>query len=109
METLAAIADSFTQNEIVSSNEFRAVLGFQPVNDKRADALLNKNINPIADDPNATVPMAEGIDEQQGSGGFGQNENQIDVSGLSLEEAEEYLRQLEETEKELDGMMANGK
>lgn len=109
VETLAAIADSFTQNEIVSSNEFRAVLGFQPVNDKRADALLNKNINPIADDPNATVPMAEGIDEQQGSGGFLQNENQIDVDSLSLEEAEEYLRQLEEAEKELDGVMANGK
>ena len=95
VETLAAIADSFTQNEIVSSNEFRAVLGFQPVNDARADALLNKNINPIADDPNATVPMAEGLD-QQGS-------TELDVESLSIEEAQEYLRQLDELEKELGG------
>lgn len=98
VDTLAAIADSFTQNEIVSSNEFRAVLGFQPVNDSRADALLNKNINPIADDPNATVPMAEGIDSQ--------NSTELDVESLSIEEAQEYLRQLEELEKELGG--ANG-
>lgn len=98
VDTLAAIADSFTQNEIVSSNEFRAVLGFQPVNDSRADALLNKNINPIADDPNATVPMAEGLDSQ--------NSTELDVESLSVEEAQEYLRQLEELEKELGG--ANG-
>lgn len=95
VETLAAIADSFTQNEIVSSNEFRAVLGFQPVDDKRADALLNKNINPIADDPNASVPMAEGVDEQSST--------ELDVESLSMEEAQEYLRQLEELEKELGG------
>lgn len=96
VETLAAIADSFTQNEIVSSNEFRAVLGFQPVDDARADALLNKNINPIADDPNATVPMAEGIDSNQN-----ENDFSLDVDSMSLEEAQEYLRQLDGLEKEL--------
>ena len=96
VETLAAIADSFTANEIVSSNEFRAVLGFQPVDDQRADALLNKNINPIADDPNATPPMASGLEEQSSGSG-------IDINSLSLEEAEEYLKQLDEMQKELDG------
>lgn len=97
VDTLAAIADSFTANEIISSNEFRAVLGFQPVDDSRADALLNKNINPLADDPTASMPMATGIDDT------GQNGNHIDVSSLSLEEAEEYLRQLDELEKEIGG------
>lgn len=96
VETLASIADSFTANEIVSSNEFRAVLGFQPVDNQRADALINKNINPIADDPNESVPMAEGIDEQQSN-----LEESIDIESLSLEEAEEYLRQLEELENEM--------
>lgn len=98
-EQLANIADMFTRNEIVSANEFRAVLGFQPVDDARADALLNKNINPIADDPTASVPMAEGIDES------GQNGNpaEIDVESLSLEEAQEYLRQLDDLEKEIGG------
>lgn len=103
VETLAAIADSFTANEIVSSNEFRAIIGFQPSNDPRADALLNKNINPIADDPNQGIPMAEGLDE----GGINQNPEHIDVSALSLEEAEEYLRQLDELQQQLDGVTSN--
>lgn len=105
VETLAAIADSFTANEIVSSNEFRAIIGFQPSNDPRADALLNKNINPIADDPNQGIPMAEGLDE----GGVNQNPEHMDVSGLSLEEAEEYLRQLDELQKQLDGVTSNAR
>ena len=96
VETLAAIADSFTANEIVSANEFRAVLGFQPVDDARADALLNKNINPLKDDPNASVPMADD------SGYYG-GVPELDVNSLSAEEAEEYLRQLDELERELGG------
>lgn len=99
VETLAAIADSFTANEIVSSNEFRAVLGFQPVDDARADALLNKNINPLADDPTASVPMATGLDEQQD---FDMNSG-LDVESMSLEEAESYLAELEELKKQLKG------
>lgn len=98
VETLAAIADSFTANEIVSSNEFRAILGFQPSNDPRADQLLNKNINPIADDPGAQPAMAEGLEENQNG-----METELDVESMSMEEAQEYLRQLEELEKELGG------
>lgn len=100
VETLATIADSFTANEIVSANEFRAVLGFQPVDDARADALLNKNINPLKDDPDASVPMATGVDENTQNGEF---DSGIDIDSLSLEEAEEYLRQLEEIEREMGG------
>lgn len=103
VEKLAAIADSFTANEIVSANEFRAVLGFQPVDDARADALLNKNINPLKDDPNASVPMAsEDVSVEDGGMGSG-----VDIESLSAEEAEEYLRQLDELEKELDGVSSN--
>ena len=98
VETLAAIADSFTANEIVSSNEFRAILGFQPSNDPRADQLLNKNINPIADDPGAQPAMAEGLEENQNG-----MSRELDVESMSMEEAQEYLRQLEELEKELGG------
>jgi len=98
VETLAAIADSFTQNEIVSSNEFRAVLGFQPVDDARADALLNKNINPLADDPNASVPMAQGLDNES------ESYDGVDIDSLSLEEAQEYMRQLDELKAELAGV-----
>lgn len=43
---IADIADKFTRNEIMSSNEVRAVIGLRPVDDPKADELRNKNINP---------------------------------------------------------------
>lgn len=42
---LAEIADKLTRNEILSSNEFRGVIGYRPRQEKRADQLLNKNLN----------------------------------------------------------------
>lgn len=44
-EQLAELADKFTRNEIVTSNEFRQILGFKPSDDPRADELRNKNLN----------------------------------------------------------------
>lgn len=41
---LADIADKFTRNEILSSNEFRGVIGFKPSKDPKADELRNKNL-----------------------------------------------------------------
>lgn len=43
---MADIADKFTRNEIMSSNEVRQKLGLLPVNDPKADELRNKNLNP---------------------------------------------------------------
>lgn len=42
---IAEIADKFTRNEILSSNEIRAIVGYKPVEDERADELRNKNLN----------------------------------------------------------------
>ena len=42
---LAEIADKFTRNEIMTSNEIRAVIGMKPANDPKADELVNSNIN----------------------------------------------------------------
>lgn len=42
---IAEIADKFTRNEILSSNEIRAIVGYKPVEDERADQLRNKNLN----------------------------------------------------------------
>jgi hypothetical protein len=41
---LAEIADKFTRNEILSSNEFRAVIGYRPSTDPKADELRNSNM-----------------------------------------------------------------
>lgn len=41
---LAEIADKFTRNEIMSSNEIRKVIGMKPSKDPKADQLVNSNI-----------------------------------------------------------------
>lgn len=42
---IAEIADKFTRNEIMSSNDIRAIMGMRPSDDPRADELRNKNLN----------------------------------------------------------------
>lgn len=42
---LAEIADKFTRNEIMTSNEIRQVVGMKPSDDPKADELRNANIN----------------------------------------------------------------
>jgi len=42
---VAESADSLTRNEIMSSNEFRQVIGLKPSDDPKADMLINSNLN----------------------------------------------------------------
>lgn len=42
---IAEIADKFTRNEIMTSNEIRSVIGMKPSKDPKADELINSNIN----------------------------------------------------------------
>lgn len=42
---IAEIADKFTRNEIMTSNEIRQVVGMKPSDDSRADELRNKNLS----------------------------------------------------------------
>ena len=42
---LAEIADKFTRNEIMTSNEIRQVVGIKPSSDPKADKLVNSNIS----------------------------------------------------------------
>ena len=47
---IAEIADKFTRNEIMTSNEIRQVVGMKPSNDPKADQLVNSNISqPVAE------------------------------------------------------------
>lgn len=48
---IAEIADKFTRNEIVSSNEIRQVIGFKPSLDPQADELRNANMPQPGDKP----------------------------------------------------------
>lgn len=53
---IAEIADKFTRNEILSSNDIRSIIGYKPSNDPRADELRNKNLNADHDQLRKQLP-----------------------------------------------------
>ena len=67
---IAEIADKFTRNEIMTSNEIRQIVGMQPSKDPKADELVNSNISQAKQDipqtSNATEVNEEGGDSQNG-------------------------------------------
>lgn len=78
IDNIAEIADKFTRNEIVTSNEIRQIIGMKPSDDPNADVLRNKNLydtssgmggpgalpTSAAEDPNANEPATEEDMEQ---------------------------------------------
>ena len=56
---LAEIADKFTRNEIMTSNEIRQIVGMKPSDDPRADELRNKNLNESKEDEAIDLAEAE--------------------------------------------------
>ena len=63
---VAQVADTFTRNEIATSNEIRQLIGWKPSIDPKADELRNANISaPNGDSSGATAVSGE----QTGSGG----------------------------------------
>ena len=64
---IAEIADKFTRNEIMTSNEIRQKIGMKPSDDPKADQLINSNIShPIEDQqmyPEEEVPYDEAEEE----------------------------------------------
>lgn len=59
VSSIAEIADKFTRNEILSSNEVRSIIGFKPATDPKADELRNKNI------PEPNAPTDQTVQGQQ--------------------------------------------
>ena len=45
VSAVAEMADKFTRNEIMTSNEFRQAIGMKPSKDPKADELRNANIS----------------------------------------------------------------
>lgn len=76
---IADMADKFTRNEIMSSNEFRVKCGLKPSDQPGADELRNKNLN------QSNTQTAEGTEPAE----------ETEALGLSPEEAD-TLRQLEQ-------------
>ena len=67
---IAEIADKFTRNEILTSNEIRQIVGIKPSNDPKADELINSNISQSKKDNSVfTRDLAKEFEE----GGKNQN------------------------------------
>jgi hypothetical protein len=62
---IAEIADKFTRNEIMTSNEIRQIIGMKPSDDPRADELRNKNLSAPSEDkvPNSEVQLNDENEE----------------------------------------------
>lgn len=66
---IAEIADKFTRNEILTSNEIRQIIGIKPSEDPKADELRNSNIAEAKQDRTLEKPVSESLEE----GGKNQN------------------------------------
>lgn len=82
---IADIADKFTRNEILSSNEIRGIIGYKPSDDPNADQLRNSNLN----HPDEGQPAEAPVDEADA-------------------EAEEEEENTELTDEEIDRLLAEG-
>lgn len=58
---IAEIADKFTRNEIMTSNEIRQIVGMQPSKDPKADELVNSNISQAKQDIPQTSNAIGGV------------------------------------------------
>lgn len=60
VNNIADIADKFTRNEIITSNEFRQIIGMMPSDDPKADQLVNSNIR----QPEESTPAGQPVPEE---------------------------------------------
>lgn len=75
---ISEIADKFTRNEIMTSNEIRQIIGMKPSDDPKADELRNKNLSePAGSDEGSndvTPEETEQLKPPDTQGGIVQNE-----------------------------------
>ena len=58
---IAEIADKFTRNEIMTSNELRQIVGLRPSDDPNADVLRNKTLS----QSNQEIAQQQGVNPAQ--------------------------------------------
>ena len=63
---IAEIADKFTRNEIMTSNEIRQIVGMKPADDPKADELVNSNITQPEQEQYPKVPIVDDKNYKEG-------------------------------------------
>lgn len=96
---IAEIADKFTRNEIMTSNEIRQIVGMKPSTDPNADRLLNSNLN------HPGGPMGAGGEQTTEEGDAGADPNQMTPEQYkqSVADLDDLDAQLDELEKLASG------
>lgn len=92
VNNIADIADKFTRNEIMTSNEIRQIIGLKPSSDPNADVLRNKNLY----DTSGQMP--------------GDTETDIEINNnepLSGDAAQQALDDLDDMDAQLDELEAS--
>ena len=59
VDNIAEIADKFTRNEIMTSNEIRQKIGMKPSKDPKADKLINSNLNQPEENEQSAPPVEQ--------------------------------------------------
>ena len=70
VNSIAEIADKFTRNEIMSSNEVRQVVGMKPVGDPKADQLINSNISQPMENQQTNFTYSDEQQEAESDSGY---------------------------------------
>ena len=92
VNNIADIADKFTRNEVLTSNEIRQIIGFKPSSDPKADELRNSNLNHPDENGNQGQKQGQGLPEQ---------------SNQESSEYEQAMGDLDELDAQLDDLESN--
>lgn len=90
VDEIAAMANAFSRNEIMSANEFRSIIGLKPSNDPRSDQLINKNMPIDKVDPN----LAYGSNNQEDT----ENPEEYSEEPQSNAELDELMQMLDDSD-----------
>jgi hypothetical protein len=95
MADIAEIADKFTRNEILSSNEIRQGIGFKPSQDPKADQLVNSNMpQPGTDMGTGAAPPTDATDVAGDPNADAVDDPGADVVSSGLDELNATLDQI---------------
>ena len=93
VNNIADIADKFTRNEVLTSNEIRQIIGFKPSSDPKADELRNSNLNHPDENGTQGQKQGQGLPEQlnRGNGEYEQAMGDLDELDAQLDDLESSL------------------
>ena len=97
INNIAEIADKFTRNEILTSNEIRQIIGMKPSDDPNADRLINSNISQAKE-------RLEGVETKEDELQI-QNELNYDHKSGDKDESSIINNVLDELMKDIDDIL----